>query len=191
MAPKKVTPQTALPWKAMAVVLWAALLLGVAPMARAALQFDVFLGYDDMVPERSWFPITCELNNDGPAFNAYIEISSGGLNAGPLRRAPVDLPTGTRKRIFLPVFSSGNSWDVRLVDEGGKVLAEQTLQRGFKPALRGFPIVAGLARNIAGLPIFPEVVTRQTQPTKFNCARLQTALFPDNPLALEGINFST
>jgi hypothetical protein len=165
----------------------AALFLFLVPSARAALQFDVFLGYDDMVPERSWFPITCEVNNDGPAFNAFIEISLGGLNGPPVRRLPIDLPTNTRKRIFLPVFSSGNSWDVRLVDESGHILAEQSLQSAFKPALRGFPIVAGLARNFSGLPVFPDIYTRQQQAMKFSCARLQTALFPDNPLALEGI----
>ena len=184
MAPMKVT---LLRHVILPVVAFAAMLL-CAPAALAALQFDVFLGYDDIVPERSWFPITCELNNDGPPFNATIEVSAGGLNGTPLRRAAVDLPTGTRKRIFLPIFSSGNSWDVRLVDESGKVLAEQSVQRGFKPALRGFPVVAGLARNMSGLPVFPDVLTRQQQPVKFNCARLQTALFPDNPLALDGIN---
>jgi len=177
MPPKKVTLVLAL----------TAIFLLVAPALRAALQFDVFLGYDDIVPERSWFPITCELNNDGPSFNAVIEVSAGGLNAAPIRRVPVDLPTNTRKRIFLPTFSSGNTWDVRLVDESGHVLGEQTVQSSFKPALRGFPVVAGLARNISGLPVFPDVSTRDQQ-TKFNCARLQTPLFPDNPLALEGIN---
>jgi hypothetical protein len=188
MAPKKVTLPPAQPWKTMVAFALAAIFLLFASSVRAALQFDVFLSYDDIVPERSWFPITCELNNDGPAFNAVIEVSAAGLNGAPIRRAPVDLPTNTRKRIFLPVFSSGNSWEVRLVDEGGHVLATQTVSSGFKPALRGFPIVAGLARNISGLPVFPDVSTRQQQSAKFNCARLQTALFPDNPLALEGIN---
>jgi hypothetical protein len=27
----------------------------------AALQFDVFLGYDGVVPEASWFPVVCEV----------------------------------------------------------------------------------------------------------------------------------
>src|SRR5271170_4757931 len=99
MGPKKVT----------LVSVVTAFFLLLAPSAWASLQFDVFLGYDDMVPERSWFPITCEVNNDGPAFNAFIEISASGLNGPPIRRLPVDLPTNTRKRIFLPVFSSGTS----------------------------------------------------------------------------------
>ncbi|HWD20393.1 MAG TPA: hypothetical protein VHB20_14050 [Verrucomicrobiae bacterium] len=188
MAPMKVTFRPARPWKSMVVSVLAALFFCLVPSARAVLQFDVFLGFDDLVPERSWFPITCELYNDGPAFNAVIEVSAGGLNTTPLRRVPVDLPTGTRKRIFLPVFSSGNTWDVRLVDESGKTLSEQTMQRAFKPALRGFPIIASLAHSVSGMPVFPDVITRQGAAAKFSAARLQTAFFSDNPLALEGIN---
>src|SRR5688572_16594637 len=45
---------------------------------RAALQFDVHVGYEGNVHEASWFPIVCEIFNDGPSFNAVIEVSSGG-----------------------------------------------------------------------------------------------------------------
>jgi len=41
----------------------------------ANLQFDVFLGYDGIVPEASWFPVICEIKNDGPGFTATIEIA--------------------------------------------------------------------------------------------------------------------
>ena len=186
MAPKKVTLRMSpirMVWGAWAA---AALLLLGAVAAPGALQFDVFGGYDDIIPDRSWFPIACELNNDGPPFNAIIEVSTGSLNGSATRRIPVDLPSNTRKRVFIPVFSSSSSWQVRLLDEGGRVLGEQTVQRDYKPALRNFPIVAGLARNVGGLPAFPEI---KAQPgAKLACARLQTSLFPDNPLALEGID---
>ena len=42
----------------------------------AFIQFDVFLGYDGIIPEASWFPIVCEVKNDEPSFNGVVEISS-------------------------------------------------------------------------------------------------------------------
>src|ERR1051325_2972297 len=66
----------------------------------AALQFDVFVGLDNYVPEASWFPIVCEVDNDGQAFQAVIEVTGSGINqSGYTRLVPVELPTGTRKRI--------------------------------------------------------------------------------------------
>jgi hypothetical protein len=176
MAPKKVILQTAL-----------AALFCLATAARAALQFDAFLGYDDLLPEQSWFPITCELHNDGPAFNAVVEIAPQDFGRGQVRRFPLDLPTNTRKRIFIPLFSTARSWDVRLLDESGKVRGEQLLDRG-RVVKNSLPLVAGLARITAGLPVFPDFPPSFNQDSKYSAARLQPALFPDNPLALEGID---
>src|SRR2546423_6747247 len=36
--------------------------------ANAAVRFDVFLGYDGILPEASWFPVGFEIQNDGPSF---------------------------------------------------------------------------------------------------------------------------
>lgn len=59
-----------LPWAA-------ALLLLAAPAGQAAgPRFDVFPGYNYIVPDQGWFPITCEVQNDGPSFNAIIEVSA-------------------------------------------------------------------------------------------------------------------
>ena len=49
-------------------------LLGVAT-ARAEVRFDVFLGYDGTVREATWFPITCEVVNNGPGFSGFIEVA--------------------------------------------------------------------------------------------------------------------
>jgi hypothetical protein len=176
MAPKKVILQIAL-----------AALFYLATAARAALQFDAFLGYDDLVPEQSWFPITCELHNDGPPFNAVVEIAPQDFGRGQVRRFPLDLPTNTRKRIFIPLFSTARAWDVRLLDESGKVRGEQVLDRG-RVVKNSLPLVAGLARITAGLPVFPDFPPSFNQDSKYVAARMQPALFPDNPLALEGIN---
>ena len=48
-------------------------------------------------------------------------------------------------------------------------------------------MVAALARTTAGVPIFPEVKNPKSQDQPV-AARLQPALFPDNPLTLEGID---
>src|SRR5208283_5067207 len=101
--------------------------------ARGAIQFDVFLGYDSLVPDGCWFPIVCEVKNDGPAFKGRIEVAVSSLGQDQPRQAEVELPTGTLKRLVIPVFSSArsyDSWDVRLLDERGKVRAEQT---GLRP----------------------------------------------------------
>src|SRR6266478_1291644 len=98
-------------------------------ISSAALQFDVFLGYDGVIPEATWFPVVCEIKNDGPSFNGVIELNGGSLNQGQVQKVEVELPTGTLKRLVIPVFSAtrgfNTSWDVRLLDERGKVRYEQ------------------------------------------------------------------
>jgi len=70
-----------------------ALLLGVLALpVRAALQFDVFLGYDDLVREANWFPVACEIFNDGPTFTGVFELSTDG-GRGQARRFVLELPT--------------------------------------------------------------------------------------------------
>ena len=80
------------------------LILFVVRPASAALQFDVFLGFDGAVREASWFPVVCEIRNDGPAISGFIEVSSGG-SKNQSQIVPVELPTGTLKRITIPAFS--------------------------------------------------------------------------------------
>src|SRR6267378_2132053 len=53
------------------------LLLTWLTPACAAVRFDVFLGYDGILPQASWFPVAFEIQNDGPSFNGVVEISPG------------------------------------------------------------------------------------------------------------------
>ncbi len=168
-----------------------ALLLALAGTATqaAALRCDVFLGYSGLVPDEGWFPITFELQNDGPGFNGLIEISASQIGRGQVRRVRVDLPTGTLKRVVIPIFTAARTWDVRLLDERGKVRYEQT---GLPARLTSheLPLVVGLCRTAQGLPTFPELpmaVQFQTSST-YGAARLQADTFPDNPLAMESID---
>src|SRR5512138_82219 len=92
----------------------ACLLFLVAFPCRGALQFDVFLGFDGVIPEASWFPVVCEIKNDGPAFNGVIEVEPASYNQGQKRQFALELPTGTLKRVVIPCFSATrgySSWD--------------------------------------------------------------------------------
>ena len=63
--------------------------------AQGALQFDVFLGYDAIVPEASWFPVVCEIKNDGPSFTGTVEVKRAD-DPDQTLLTPVELPTGVR-----------------------------------------------------------------------------------------------
>jgi hypothetical protein len=184
---KKVMCQAALIRQGRALSLWVIALFLIAASARAELRFDAFLGYDNILPERSWFPITCEIFNDGPAFNAVVEVTAQDFGEGQTRRFMLDLPTNTRKRITIPVFATARNWNIRLLDEKGRVRSEQALQPR-RMMKNNLPLIAALARTVGGVPVLPESPAWVNDDSKYSVARLQTALFPDNPLALEGID---
>src|SRR5258708_4568987 len=153
-------------------------------------QFDVFLGYDGIVPEASWFPVVCEMKNDGPPFSGVIELTAGNNDPGQVRRRPVQLPTGTLKRLVIPGFSTSrgySSWDVRLFDDRGRVRAEQTGLRARKQIAADTPLVGALARTANGTPVLRPILPQsaELQPSS---ARFQPSIFPDNPLVLEGMS---
>jgi hypothetical protein len=163
--------------------------LGLAVPGRAALQFDVFPGYDNIVREAGWFPIACEISNDGPGFNAVFEISSGNMRSDQVRRVVLELPTNTRKRFVIPMFATGGrffQWNARLLDDKGRVQAERS---NLQPTVLPWEgvLMGALPRSFSGMPALPEV--RQNRPElKPRVARLQTEQFPDNPIALEGLD---
>lgn len=174
--------------RGLAVWLAFLLVLGSAPL-RAELQFDVFLGYDGAVREAAWFPVACEIHNDGPSFNAVVEVTAGNIRTEQVRRVPIELPTNTRKRFVIPVFASGGrfyQWDARLLDERGNIRAERP---GFQPkivAWEGF-VLGAIPRTFAGVPVLPEPPGDRTD-LKPHVARLVPEQFPDNPIALEGMD---
>jgi len=171
----------------------AALLLATATLsARAAIQFDIFLGYDGILPEASWFPVVCEVKNDGPTFTATVELIIGSFNQNQTLRTVVELPTGTLKRFVMPVFSGSTrayntTYDLRLLDERGRVRSEQLGLRPRKQVGRGTPILGAISRTAAGTPVIRPVVATagELQPAT---ARLLAPIFPDNPLVLEGLS---
>jgi len=157
---------------------------------RAALQFDVFLGYDGTVREASWFPVICEIKNDGPPFTGAVEVSSGDYGKGQTQQMPVELPTGTVKRLVIPAFAVGrypSRGNVRLVDERGKVRAEQAALPLRRQIGWEIPLIGSLSRTASGAPLLRPILNdkAEAQPA---AARLQPSIFPDNPLVLEGLD---
>src|SRR5438034_5279659 len=59
------------PWRKIILGLVVALL---ALPACAALQFDVWIGFDGIIPQAGWFPVTCEIFNDGPGFSGRFVL---------------------------------------------------------------------------------------------------------------------
>jgi hypothetical protein len=143
-----------------------------------------------VIPEASWFPIVCEVKNDGPTFTALIEVSAGQFNESQTRWVSVELPTGTLKRLVIPAFSSSryrSSWDVRLLNERHRVIAEQAnLQpQQNKQVAAGVTLLGSISRTPNGAPALRQTRSPDLQP---RTARIQTAIFPDNPLVLEGMD---
>jgi hypothetical protein len=154
------------------------------------IQFDTFFGYDNIVPEVTWFPVVCEVKNDGPSFTAVIQIGVEADNEL-MVNCPVELPTGTTKRVVIPVFpqsSYARSWVIRLRDKAGHLHVERTIEPR-KSLKRGTPLIGGLAREAGGTPILrPLAQSSQNQEMQPASARFQTPIFPDNPLTLEGLD---
>jgi hypothetical protein len=172
------------------LALWLLFLLAVTP-ARAALQFDVFLGYDDLIREANWFPVACEIHNDGASFNGVVEITSDQFGRGQVRRVVLELPTNTRKRFVIPVFGSAGrygAWNVRLLDERGKVRAEKLSLRPRREVSWRAKVLGALPRTFGGLPKMPDRSGVNRGDLEPEVARLQADYFPDNPIALEGLD---
>lgn len=162
------------------------LLLGTG--LRAEIQFDVFMGFDDRVREAHWFPVAYEILNDGPTFMGTVVLGPDAAAASQERTFNVELPTGTRKRVVIPVYSSTGRygrWETRLLDPTGKVMAERG---GMQPkdVAAHVPILGAIPRSFGGLPTLPENRNRSPEFAPA-VARLQLDYFPGNPLALHGL----
>jgi len=171
------------------------MLLWAAAIAHAELQFDVFVGYgsgganDGIVRESAWFPVACEVFNDGPSFNAVFEFSSQQTGGGQVRRLAIELPTNTRKRFSFPVFGGAiryATWQARLFDARGKLRAERPDVRCRNIAWETF-LLGGLPRSFGGLPAFPALPGQRTE-LQPDVSRFTAEHFPDNPIALEGLD---
>ncbi len=166
------------------LVLWLAL-LAAAP-ARANIRFDMFVGYDGIVPQGSWFPIAFEIFNDGDPFVAELEVTPYNFSSGQTRSMIIELPQGTTKRFILPVHNSASynpSWTARLRNERGRTLHEVQSQQIRRLGEPGVPLAGAITRTA---PTLPELKNRAGQQPVI--ARLLPDILPDNPIALEGLD---
>ena len=155
----------------------------------AAVRMDVFLGYDSVASEGSWFPVAVEVENDGPGFNGVFQFAPAQFSEGQTRAMAIELPTSTVKRFVLPVFAASryrSTWDARIVDEKGKVRAENPGIQMRRQIQGEMPLVGAIARTGGGVPVLPEVKSKQAE-WQPGVARMQPMLFPDTPIALEGL----
>ena len=172
------------------IVAAVALLLAGLPPAIAQDRFDVFLGFNDFVPESSWFPVVCEIDNQGPGFSGMVEISGGSFNDDTRRLLPLELPSGTTKRVTLPVFfdgSYGAGWNVRLLDSKRRVVDEKLNLRASKQVKPESVLMGSISRSGAWSPRFEPLKRKQSELDPV-AARIPVQVFPENPLVLTGMD---
>lgn len=173
----------------------------VQPVAN--LQFDLFPGFSGIMGESAWFPAVFELRNDTASFNGSIALSPSGYGGGQDRRAPVELPSGSLKRVTVPAFcSSRNSanWEAQLFDERGRLRAEAfnplTSQNQGRVLNWKARLLGALPRTISGTPVLakppppPPAEKRVNLPPGLQpfVVRLAAPMLPDNPILLERLN---
>lgn len=177
---------------------WTRLILGFLSLVAVStgalhgkIQFDVFPGFDSVARGGGWFPVVIEVFNDGPSFDAVVELGQGQMNLAP-SRFPVELPQNTRKRLVLPLFASGQGIqmvEARLLDADGKLRADngqRVTQLGWENFLLG-----AAPQGFSGMPSFPEVAGRNNE---FQPRAVRMSIgqgmegFPDNPIVLGSLN---
>jgi len=159
----------------------------MAPRALGGIRFDVTVGYSGTPAQNAWYPLTCELQNQGAAsIEAVIEIDAERNLQTASRRATVELPPNTIKRVTIPMYGSiDGSRSIRLVDQRGKVLAEPSFISAQSKG--GRPVLGYLSRSSAGVPSFPEPPNGVNYTARPVVVRVEPELFPDNPLVLDGL----
>ena len=164
-------------------------LLAGGGLAKGAVQFDVFMGFAGKARQGEWFPVTFEIFNDGPTFDGQVELRPRfGDNL--VYRYDVELATNTRKRFTLAVFADTNSgWSAKLKN-GGKTVAKHDELR-LDNSDPDTVLIGALSGQQAGGPVLPKTrFKRKWDNDRFapRVAHLQLDTFPDDPIALSGLN---
>ena len=164
-------------------------LLAGGGLAKGAVQFDVFMGFAGKARQGEWFPVTFEIFNDGPTFDGQVELRPRfGDNL--VYRYDVELATNTRKRFTLAVFADTNAgWSAKLKN-GGKTVAKHDELR-LDNSDPDTVLIGALSGQQAGGPVLPKTrFKRKWDNDRFapRVAHLQLDTFPDDPIALSGLN---
>jgi len=153
-------------------------------------QFDVFVGFDGVVTEANWFPVVCEVRNEGPTFNASFEFHDTG--GGLARQMTIELPTGTLKRFSFPMFTGmryGSQYAAALRNERGQVVAELANLGPRMHVNWQSHVMVAVPSSAVGMPVLPGENTRNFSVKPVAAAgRFKPEMLPDNPLALGGMS---
>ena len=155
----------------------------------AEVRLDLFVGFDGQVPQSAWFPVTLEVQNDGPTFTGTLEIVERGFRGGLRRSLTLELPTGTLKRVTIPDIRTeifAGDWEAFLKDARGRTVAS-TFQSLKNRIPWGGLLVGSVSATSAGGAVFPPLIEGSGGQRHAGTARMLPHLLPDNPLALEGL----
>ena len=158
-------------------------------IVNAEVRFDVFMGFSGMARNGEWFPVTVEIENDGPTFNGEIEIKPSSFNEQSIRYK-IELPNNTRKRFSIPVFNNSSyRWNAKLLNDGKVVSKNDNLRIDSIPWFS--KLFAAVSGQQSSGPILPETrfknnnANRRFSPVVVN---IQADIFPDNPVTLHGLS---
>ncbi len=183
-------------WPVLLCILLAAPLLCCSARAQALgrdiPQFDVFVGFDGVITEADWFPVVCEVRNEGPTFNATFEFGDSSVGGGLVRQLPIELPTGTLKRFSFPMFTGmryGSQYTATLRNEKGQVVAQLGNLQSRAHINWQSELLVAIPSSAAGMPAFPGDAARNFSAKPVAATgRMKAEMFPDNPLALGGMS---
>ena len=158
-------------------------------IVNAEVRFDVFMGFSGKARNGEWFPVTVEIENDGPTFNGEIEIKPSSFNEQSIRYK-IELPNNTRKRLSIPVFNNSNyRWNAKLLNDGKVVSKNDNLRIDSIPWFS--KLFAAVSDQQSSGPVLPETrfknnnANRRFSPVVVN---IQADIFPDNPVTLHGLS---
>ena len=158
-------------------------------IVNAEVRFDVFMGFSGKARNGEWFPVTVEIENDGPTFSGEIEIKPSSFNEQSIRYK-IELPNNTRKRFSIPVFNNSNyRWNAKLLNDGKVVSKNDNLRIDSIPWFS--KLFAAVSGQQSSGPVLPETrfknnnANRRFSPGVVN---IQADIFPDNPVTLHGLS---
>ena len=158
-------------------------------IVNAEVRFDVFMGFSGKARNGEWFPVTVEIENDGPTFSGEIEIKPSSFNEQSIRYT-IELPNNTRKRLSIPVFNNSSyRWNAKLLNDGKVVSKNDNLRIDSIPWFS--KLFAAVSGQQSSGPILPETrfknnnANRRFSPGVVN---IQADIFPDNPVTLHGLS---
>ena len=158
-------------------------------LVQAEVRFDVFMGFGNKARTGDWFPVTVEIENNGPSFDGVIEIKPGSFGDHSIRYT-LELPSKTRKRLSIPVFSNSSySWNAKLFNDGKIVSKIDNIR------IDNIPWFSVLLASVSGQqsngPVLPSTRFKNKNSNKTyapRVAHIQTDIFPDNPVTLHGLS---